>query len=60
MFELLGCALYLALIVLCLGVFLNLVWISLAIGGAIGIVVGLIYGFGNYFSSLIEEIRLRK
>ena len=42
------------------GIFLNLVAISLPIGIFGGIVVGFLYGIRNYFSSLMEEIRLRK
>ncbi len=58
--ELIGIVLYIAAVVFCLGLFLNLIAGSLMVGAIGGVGVGLFYGFKNYFSSLIEEIKLRK
>ena len=60
MFELLGIALYIVVVLFLLGLFLNLIGISLLIGTFGGIFVGIYKGFKNYFTSLVEEIRLRK
>ena len=60
MAELLALAFYIAIVVFCIWLFFNLIWISLLVGAVGGLGVGLFYGFKNYFSSLIEEIKLRK
>lgn len=58
--EIILILLYIAAVAICLWLFLNLTAGSLMVGAIGGIVVGLFYGFKNYFSSLIEEIKLRK
>lgn len=58
--ELIGIVLYIVAVVFFLGLFLNLIAGSLMVGAIGGVGVGLFYGFKNYFSSLIEEIKLRK
>lgn len=52
--------LYLFLVIVFIGLFLVLIGGSLVVGIVGGIGVGVFYGFKNYFSSLAEEIRLRK
>lgn len=60
LFSILGIALYIAFIVLCIGLFLFLIQASLFVGAVGGVGVGIWNGFKNYFSSLAEEIKLRK
>lgn len=58
--EIIAIVLYIAAVIFCLWLFLSLISVSLTIGAVGGVAVGLFYGFKNYFSSLIEEIKLRK
>ena len=58
--EIIAIVLYLAAVLLCIGLFLLLIKWSMMIGAVGGVGVGIFFGFKNYFSSLIEEIKLRK
>lgn len=58
--ELLARVLYVGAVVVCIGIFLCVIAVSLVVGAVGGIGVGLFHGFANYFSALAEEIRLRK
>ncbi len=58
--ELIGIALYVMLLIFCIGVFLFLLGASLFVGGVGGFFIGVFKGFKNYFSALAENLKLRR
>lgn len=60
MFEIIVIVLYIALMILCIGLFLFILWGSLVVGGIGGVFIGIFKGFKNYFSALAENLKLRK
>lgn len=60
MFEILAIVFYIALMIFLIGLFLLLLRGSLFAGAVGGFFVGVFKGFKNYFSSLAENVKLRK
>jgi len=58
--ELIAIVLYIAALLLCIGIFLFILWGSLVVGGIGGVFIGIFKGFKNYFSALAENLKLRK
>ena len=58
--ELLGVLLYIAAVLLCLWIFLMVIFWTLVASLACGAVVGIYKGIANYVTSLIQEVKLRK
>ena len=55
-----GIILVVLFIVLCVMVYLALVAATLFGGGIAGVGIGIFYGFKNYFSALIGNLKLRR
>ena len=55
-----GFLLYVAFLLLCLGIFSFLLLGSLLIGSIGGVFIGTFKGFKNYFSALAQNLKLRK
>lgn len=60
MFETLVIVFYITLMIFLIGLFLLLLGGSLFAGAVGGFFVGVFKGFKNYFSSLAENVKLRK
>ena len=58
--ELIAIVLYIVALVLCIGIFLFILFGSLVVGGIGGVFIGIFKGFKNYFSALAENLKLRK
>lgn len=58
--EILGIVLYIALLLLCVGLFFFILNGSLFIGAVSGFFIGIFKGFKNYFLALVANLRLRK
>ena len=58
--ELIAIVLYIVALLLCIGIFLFILWGSLVVGGIGGVFIGIFKGFKNYFSALAENLKLRK
>lgn len=58
--ELIAIVLYISALLLCIGIFLFILWGSLVVGGIGGVFIGIFKGFKNYFSALAENLKLRK
>lgn len=58
--KLIAIVLYIAALLLCIGIFLFILWGSLVVGGIGGVFIGIFKGFKNYFSALAENLKLRK
>lgn len=58
--EIIAVILYIALMILLVGLFLFILGGSLFVGSVGGFFVGVVKGFINYFSALIENLKLRK
>lgn len=56
----LGIVLYIAAMLLCVGLFLFILCGSLVVGGIGGVFIGIFKGFKNYFSALAENLKLRR
>ncbi len=51
--------LYILFLILCIGLFLFLLWGSLLVGSVGGFFIGIFKGITNYFSALFKNLRLR-
>ena len=60
MVEIIAIVLYIAALLLCIGIFLFILLGSLVVGGIGGVFIGIFKGFKNYFSALAENLKLRK
>jgi len=58
--EFLAIILYVVALVLCVGIFFFILCGSLFVGGVSGFFIGIFKGFKNYFSALVENLKLRK
>ena len=60
MWEIIGIVLYIAFLLLCIGLFIFILHSSLFIGAVSGFFIGIFKGFKNYFLALVANLRLRK
>ena len=58
--EILAIILYIVFLLFCLGFFMFLLGGSLFVGAVGGLFIGIYKAFVNYFSALVDNLRLRK